>query len=78
MPDSLSRALDRAVARENADPQGLSADVVADMEADVLENPDKYPHLHKLLTDPPARTEFTPATDYTPVNDGVGDEDVPF
>lgn len=48
---SLSRELDRAIARENRDPQGLPADVLADMERDVRENPDRYPVLTKLLAE---------------------------
>lgn len=51
MNDSkLSRAVDRAIAQENANPKGLPDDIIADMDADIRANPDKYPELHKLLT----------------------------
>lgn len=48
----LDRAVGRAIARENADPQGLPADILAGMQADILADQDRYPLLHKLLTDP--------------------------
>ena len=48
----LVRATDDAIARENEDPQGLDLDTLAGMERDILGNPDKYPELHRLLTDP--------------------------
>jgi hypothetical protein len=51
----LEKAVDRAIARENSDPQGLPQDVLAGMEADVRSNPEKYPELHRLLTDPEYR-----------------------
>lgn len=45
----LDRAVDRAVRAENDDPQGLPADILADMESDILANPDKYPALTAAL-----------------------------
>ncbi len=51
---NLSRALDRAIARENANPQGLPADILAGMEADVLAYPERYPVLSGILTKTPA------------------------
>jgi hypothetical protein len=39
----FERAVDRAIARENAAPQGLPADVLAGMELDIRANPDRYP-----------------------------------
>lgn len=45
----LDRAVDRAIARENANPKGLPDDIMAGMEADILANPEKYPLLSKLL-----------------------------
>jgi hypothetical protein len=53
----LVKATDDAIARENKDPQGLPQDVLADMEADILANADKYPELHRLLTDPEYRAQ---------------------
>lgn len=51
------KAVDDAIARENEDPQGLPMDVLADMERDILANADKYPELHRLLTDPEHRAQ---------------------
>lgn len=45
----LVQATDAAIAAENENPAGLPADILADMEADILANPDEYPILHKLL-----------------------------
>lgn len=53
----LERATDRAIAAENANPRGLPADIMADMEADILANPEKYPEVHRLLTDPAYRAQ---------------------
>lgn len=50
-------AVDDAIARENEDPQGLPMDVLADMERDILANPEKYPELHRLMTDPEYRAQ---------------------
>lgn len=46
---SLQRALDAAIAAENRDPQGLPADILAGMEADIRANPDKYPAINAVL-----------------------------
>jgi hypothetical protein len=45
----LQTAVDRAIASENRDPQGLPADVLAGMEADILANPESYPVLAPIL-----------------------------
>ena len=57
---ALVREMDRAIEEENRDPQGLPAEVFADMEADVRANPERYGLLHKLLTDPGPRCTKTP------------------
>lgn len=54
---NLVKATDLAIARENRDPQGLPANIIADMEADILTNPEKYPEVHRLLTDPNYRAQ---------------------
>lgn len=46
---ALDRATDRAIARENEDPQGLPADILSGMEADIRANPDNYPILSAML-----------------------------
>lgn len=53
----FERAVERAIAQENADPQGLPEEIVTGMERDVLDNPEKYPELHRLLTDPEHRAQ---------------------
>lgn len=53
--DGVLVAAERRAIEED---EGLSAEDFAEMEADVRANPDRYPVLHKLLTDPgPACTE---------------------
>lgn len=54
---NLTRATDQAIARENRDSQGLPADVLTGMEADILANPERYPEIHRLLTDPVYREQ---------------------
>jgi hypothetical protein len=49
MARSLSAALDRAIRSENADPQGLPADILAAMEADIRANRDRYPAVNAAL-----------------------------
>ena len=46
---TLQREIDRAIAAENANPQGLPADVLAGMEKDILDHPERYPLLSALL-----------------------------
>jgi hypothetical protein len=48
----FERAVSRAIARENAEPQGLPRDVLAEIERDILDHPKKYPELRALLTYP--------------------------
>lgn len=45
----LVRATDRAIAAENRDPQGLPADILAGMDADIRANPDRYPAINAAL-----------------------------
>jgi hypothetical protein len=54
---NLQREFDRAVARENADPQGLPADILADMEADIMAHPEKYPAIHAAFAKMAAEKE---------------------
>lgn len=56
----FDRAVGHAIARENADPQGLPADILAGMEADIRTSPGRFPLLHRLLTDPGERCTETP------------------
>jgi hypothetical protein len=45
----LDRALDRAIAAENADPKGLPADILRGMEADIRANRERYPEINAIL-----------------------------
>lgn len=46
---NLQTALDRAVKAENENPQGLPADFLSGMEADIRANPEKYPLITAAL-----------------------------
>ena len=46
---SLNYHFDRAVASENANPQGLPADFLAGMEARIRANPDEFPAIAPLI-----------------------------
>lgn len=50
---NLSKSLDKAIREENANPQGLPADIMAGMEQDIRSNPDKYPAVAALLAPEP-------------------------
>jgi hypothetical protein len=51
----LDRAVDAAIARENADPQGLPDDILAGMERDIRANPEKYPAITAIFKEMDAR-----------------------
>lgn len=51
----FERAVDHAIAQENADPQGLPENVLAGMESRILAGPDT--ELKRLLTDPAYREQ---------------------
>jgi hypothetical protein len=45
----FERAVDRAIAEENRDPQGLPADILSGMEADIRANRERYPEINAIL-----------------------------
>lgn len=49
MQGALGDSLDRAIARENRDPEGLPEDILTGMEDDIRSNPERYPILSALL-----------------------------
>lgn len=48
---TLQTDLDRAVRDENANPQGLPADILRDMETAIRADRERYPELNNLLED---------------------------
>lgn len=69
----ISREVDRAIAKENAVPQGLPASALRGMEADIRANPERYPLVTAILNGDSVYTVIgIPKDSDEDMTDGVG------